>query len=115
MAKVNQTQIYAIRWLNYEGKTVEFIATELDLTEKQVLNIIEKYSSTKTAETDKVKTVTSSIKSKDLMITKTAAKNHNSVAIMTKEASELNDAMKKNPRPDTRSDAQKGIFRPNSK
>jgi orotate phosphoribosyltransferase-like protein len=118
MAKVNKTQIYAIRWLNGEGLSSQQIADELELNEKQVLTTLEKYTASKTEDTDKVKTASApvaTIKSKDLMITHTSGKKNNSVAIMTKEASEINDEMKKKRTPTVHSDEQRGIFRPNKK
>ena len=54
------------------------------------------------------------IKSKSLMINHTSGKKDNSVTIMTKEASEVNDTVKKNlPAITNKStEAQKSIFRP---
>lgn len=119
MAKLNKTQIYAIRWLNSQGLIANQIAEELNLLEKQIVSTLEKYAQSKTSETEDIKTVKSSAvpgsKTKDLMITHTSGKKNNSVAIMTKEASEVSDEMKKRLRSNGRTDDQKGIFRPKKK
>lgn len=94
MARLTKAETYAIKWLSSQGKNVDQIAEELKLTEQQVKRTIEKsHASSKTK--NNVKTATekaNNSKAKDLIITKTAGKNINSVAIMTKEASEVSDA-----------------------
>jgi orotate phosphoribosyltransferase-like protein len=119
MSKLNKTQIYAIRWLDSQGMITNQIAEELNLLEKQIVSTLEKYAQSKTPETEDLKTVKSSVvpgpKAKDLMITHTSGKKNNSVAIMTKEASEVGDEMKKRLKSNGRTDDQKGIFRPNKK
>ena len=99
MAKVTKIQNYAILWLNHQGVETIKIADELKLTEKQVLSVLEKGIDPKVSEESTIKTVKSSVaksKSKDLMITQTSAKGTKNVAIMTQEASQLNDDLKKN-------------------
>lgn len=118
MSKLNKIQIYAICWLNSINKSTLDIADELKVTEKQVLTVLEKNTSPKTEETDnQLKTVTSSatpkITPKDLMINQTSAKKTNSVSIMTKEASELSDELRKKVSSNSKTDQQRGIFRPN--
>lgn len=114
MARMSKIQQYAIFWLNSQGSTIENIAEELDLTAKQVSKALEKNNDLN--KTNKIKTNSSpvsstKINSKDLMIRHTAAKKNNSVAIMTKEASEMNDHSKKtNP---VHPNLNKNIFRPN--
>ena len=123
MKKLSQVQIYAIRWLHSQNVSNSKIADDLTLSEKDVLSILEKFSPSVNNEVEsKLKTTTSSmakgppnsIKSKSLMINHTSGKKDNSVTIMTKEASEINDAVKKNmPPSDNKStEAQKSIFRP---
>ena len=122
MKKLSQVQIYAIRWLHSQNVANSKIADDLTLSEKDVLSTLEKFSpSTNNEEETKLKTASSSmskgpnnIKSKSLMINHTSGKKDNSVTIMTKEASEVNDAVKKNmPPSDNKStEAQKSIFRP---
>lgn len=85
--------IYAANYLRDQGKTNKEIAKELGTTTKAVADALTK-SNSKTKET--IKTTSSKVNSKDLMITKTEAKKINSVAIMTRAASEVNDAFKKN-------------------
>lgn len=104
MANVNNSKKYAILWLNSQGKSDKDIADELSMSLESVSKI-----------TSEIKPIenqsTSPINSKNLMITHTSGKRNNTVAIMTKEASELNDAKSKNI-PQRQID--KGIFRPKS-
>lgn len=115
MAKLNKTQMYAIRWLEYEGLTSDKIAEELSLPENDVIKTIEKHSRSKNDETDnKVKTTKSSAanRSQNLMIRETSAKKTNNVSIMTGAASMMNDELMKSVQahnPNT----EKNIFRPN--
>ena len=79
MSKVTKVQTYAVCWLNTLNKSSIDIADELNLTEKQVLNILEKNTSPQTEQTiESLKTVTSSVSPKitpkDLMINQTSAK-----------------------------------------
>ena len=117
MSKITKVQKYAICWLNSINKTSLDIADELSLTEKQVLSVLEKTAPTKTQETIEISAtsapVAAKVSSKDLMINQTFGKKTNSVSIMTKEASELNDELRKKIVSDTsKLDQQKGIFRP---
>lgn len=117
MNKINKTQTYAVCWLNSLNKSVTDIADELKITEKQVLTILEKNTQSKSTDDEVIKTATSSVTSKitpkDLMISHTSAKKTNSVSIMTKEASELSDELRKNINGNSKTDQQRGIFRPN--
>lgn len=113
MPRLNKTQTYAILWLNNQGHDPTDIAKELDIQKNQVLNTISK----NTVNTGKNNLQTASApasnkyKTKDLMITDTASKTRK-VAIMTKEASEINDSFKKNiPNAPSRKN-DKNIFRP---
>lgn len=113
MARLNQTQIYAIRWLESQGQKSDKIAEELSLTENQVIKVLEKNTSTKQDETAiKTKKSSAASRSHNLMIRQTAAKKSNNVSIMTKEASELNDSSKNQGSPNPK--VEKGIFRPKS-
>jgi len=91
MSRLNKSQIYAINWLNTQNKTVEDIAGELGLNVEQVAKSLEKSSPNTN---NKVKTGSEPIADKkpNLMINKTAGKGNSGVSIMTKEASEKNDA-----------------------
>jgi orotate phosphoribosyltransferase-like protein len=80
MAKISKNNIYAIKYLFGQGLTPEQMSDELNLTVENIQSIIE-------SENLKIATPTA----KDLMINKTANKNTNSVSIMTKEASMMND------------------------
>lgn len=92
--RINKQTSYAINWLLSQNKTPKEISEELDITEKQIINYMEKHNITK-ANTLATKSSKVKSKSKDLMIRHTSHKKVNNVAIMTKEASEVNDEMKK--------------------
>ena len=100
MAALSNSKKYAILWLNSQGQSAENIAKELNVTLVQIQNIVQASSNT------------AAINSKNLMITHTAGKKANNVAIMTKEASESNDAKYKSM---TNRTNDKGIFRPKPK
>ncbi len=113
MAKLNKTQKYAILWLHSQAKTNEQIAEELKVSEKQISSVINI-----TTQTDKsipvAKSSASPIsRSKSLMITETAGKKTKSVAIMTKEASMINDEYKNKVFPNQQKNTDKYIYRPN--
>lgn len=93
MSKLNKAQIYAINWLHSQDRSVEDIASELDLNVEQVTKSLEKTSSNNKK---KIKTGSEPTgkKQPDLMITKTSGKNNTGVTIMTREASEKNDSMR---------------------
>ena len=115
MSKLTKTEIYAIRWLSFEGLSSNKIAEELKLPENDVIKAIEKHSRTKKDDTEeKVRTTKSSAgRSQNLMIRETSGKKLNSVSIMTGEASMMNDELMKNAKahnPNT----EKNIFRPNN-
>lgn len=109
--KITKNISYAINWLLSQNKTPIEISEELNLTEKQVISYIEKNNTTK-ADDLAVKSSKVKSKSKDLMIRHTSNKKVNNVAIMTKEASEVNDELKK--RFNTTSNRNSNhIFKPN--
>lgn len=109
MAKLSNAHTYAIQWLNSQGQSIDDIAKELGITTKQVSSILEKQANTgKEAE---VPVATSKVgKYPNLMINQTSGKRTKSVAIMTKEASEVHDAARSKL---TSKKQMKGIFRPN--
>jgi hypothetical protein len=113
MSRLNKTQSYAILWMNSQGISVDQISKELTLTEKQINSVLEKNGQTPDAS---IKTKTSSVapkesKTKSLMITESLSKKAK-VAIMTKEASSLNDELKKQAPNVSTTKRDKGIFRP---
>lgn len=115
MPKTSKVQNYAIQFLLSQNKSIEEIALELNISEKQVSNVIEKNYPSSTDESS-IKTSTSKAgksKSKDLMITETAGKGTKNVAIMTKEASELNDHLRNKAPAKQPRNFDKAIFRPN--
>lgn len=111
--KMSKSAEYAINWLHHCGKTVEDICEELKLSNKQVSSYLEKnFSQT---ETDKLAIKSSPVQnklgSKDLMIRHTRDKKNNSVSIMTKEASEVNDSLRSSLNQSVKN--QECIFNPN--
>lgn len=105
--RLNKTQKYAIQYLLNENKTSAEISKELGLDSKDVEKFAEKNANTN--KDNAVSTTSAKVTSKDLMITKTQNKKINNVAIMTREAAEMNDEFKKSVKAKS---VQEGIFRP---
>lgn len=106
MAKLSKVNTYAILWLNQSGHSVEDIVSELGVTEKQVSSVIESV-----VNNSQIKTVKPN--PKNLMITHTAGKKLNNVAIMTKDASAMADENRKQASSSPGRNQEKNIFRPN--
>ncbi len=102
MSVISNTKKYAALWLNNQGKSHEDIAKELSIPLNKLSEILPETTSATSVAPN----------SKNLMITHTAGKKANHVAIMTKEASELNDSKLKNMQGRNNNT---GIFRPKSK
>ena len=84
MKALSKNQIYAILYLkDVNNLQIENIYAELNISQDRLENFMENDYKLYT----KVKIPTS----KDLMIRQTMSKKDNTVAIMTKEASEMND------------------------
>lgn len=85
--KLSKNTIYAIKYLVSQGIPVEKISEELNVSIKNINSLIESENLTYpiSKDSDPPKTA------KDLMINQTAIKRTKSVAIMTQEASMLND------------------------
>lgn len=97
MTRLNQTQKYAIYWLNSQGSDVSAIANELEVTEDSIVKCLEKNQQINND--NAIKTSSSAagnVKNKNLMINETSVKKNKTVMIMTKEASMQNDELKKN-------------------
>jgi hypothetical protein len=89
MKALSKSQIYAILYLkDVNNLQIENIVQELNISQERLQDFLD----TDYKQLTKIKKPTS----KELMIRETAAKKNNSVAIMTKEASELNDANRDN-------------------
>jgi len=101
MTKISNIKKYAAQWLKHTGFSNEDIAKEIKISSSDIQQIFDEYEQSALDS-----------KSTNLMITHTAGKKINSVAIMTKEASELVDTARNKVSP-TRD--QKGIFRPKQK
>ena len=111
MARINKIQKYATLWLHHEGWDVENISNELDLTTRQIKNIVKDLEPKKQnsdSETPKPKIKSS----KDFMITESVSGNHR-VSIMTKTASEINDESRKSYQSQVNNKNLPHIYRPN--
>lgn len=91
--KLNRSQQYAIKWMVSQGDEVTQIVKELKISKDVVTKFIEKNCQPNTK--NSIQTKSGPIKAKDLMIRQTASKGNNTVAVMTKEASQTGDAFKK--------------------
>ena len=93
MARLSKTNKYAILWLKSQGMSVDGINKEIGVPVKQIESVeIPQVNGSANPESSNRKT------SKDFMIHETANRV-NSVAIMTKEASAMNDDFKKTNKP----------------
>jgi transposase len=114
MAKITKIQQYAVLWLSSQSLDNQAIATETNISVKQVDNIINKF----TVDNSKSQINTTSgpakspSKTKQLMITESVGGRQN-VAIMTKEASQVADEERKKFEPLAKKDTSH-IFRPNT-
>jgi transposase len=114
MAKITKIQQYAVLWLSSQSLDNQAIATETNISIKQVDNIINKF----TVDNSKSQINTTSgpakvpSKTKQLMITESVGGRQN-VAIMTKEASQVADEERKKFEPLAKKDTSH-IFRPNT-
>jgi hypothetical protein len=111
MPRINKVQKYATLWLHHQGWDVDNISTELELTTRQVKNIVkdlEPVKEEKNNEQSKPKVKSS----KDFMITESVNGNHR-VSIMTKTASEINDESKKSYRAQINNKNLSYIYKPN--
>ena len=106
MARVSKAQTYAVRWLDHENKNTEDIASELNLSVKQVTNILEKYGKSEGSVETKQEPV-SGVRS--MMNSKT--NSNKGVTVMTQEASmAIQESTQKKP-PST--DRSSYIYSPN--
>jgi len=104
---MNKETKYAILYLNSIGKSDEQISKELKVDIADI-----KKATKQSSNNTKIKTTSSKVNSKDLMITQTNNKKINSVAIMTKAASEVNDDFKKKIKSTVSRSGKVSIFRP---
>lgn len=112
MTKIDPTIKYSVLYLHGIGRSVADIAKELNISQKDVKDTIKTEDTNKSQ--SKIKTTSAPVNSKDLMITETAAKGTKSVAIMTKAASEVNDAFRNNMNEQIASRTSRdAIYRPN--
>lgn len=111
MSKLTKSNQYAINWLSSQGMDADSIASEL----KVAVDTVKDHIAKNQPEKSKLKVKSSPVKAKDLMIRHTRDKKNNSVAIMTKEASEVGDESRKHILNNTANKINKNIFRPNDK
>jgi predicted transcriptional regulator len=113
MAKITQTQKYAILHLVTEGKTTSQIAEELGLTPAQVRNVMKKHQPQPAKTESAVKTKQEPVTGvRDLMSHDTASGKSN-VSVMTEAASmQADEAVKKAKEAGQDRDTSDFIFRP---
>jgi len=104
MARLSKVNKYAILWLKSQNKSNEDIQKELDVTVKQIESVEPAQTESQSENSNTRKT------SKDFMIHETANRV-NSVAIMTKEASSMNDDFKKTNKPNNTNRNQNNIHK----
>lgn len=99
----NLIKRYAVLWLNSQGDDIDTISESLDMPKASIKRIIKLYAGTtpekqpeKQEEKSNTTTSTTRKTAKDFMINQTSGKGSSGVTIMTKTASERNDASKKN-------------------
>lgn len=114
MNKTTKLHKYAILWLNSQGYSLEDISKEVKLNLDQVKRVIATQAKANndpvpTTNDEPQTTIKQNSRSKNLMITDSNAKKFK-VAIMTKDASMLNDELKKNT--STQKNTQDYIYRP---
>ena len=110
--KKNKMQEYAILWLHSQNHKQGDIADELGIGIEKVEAAIRVNSEPKQSVKAESASTKKNSKSRSLMITQTSEKKNKSVAIMTPEASALNDELKKKFRGKS-GDSQGYIFKPN--
>tara|TARA_Y100000389_G_scaffold99806_1_gene96574 strand:- start:43114 stop:43476 length:363 start_codon:yes stop_codon:yes gene_type:complete len=98
----NLIKRYAVLWLNSQGDDMDTISESLDIPKASIKRIVKLYADTtpeKQEEKQEEKsssTASTRQTAKDFMINQTSGKGSSGVTIMTKTASERNDASKKN-------------------
>lgn len=110
MPKLSKSNKYAIQWLNSQNLSIEEISEELKIN----INQVSKELNTANVNKPEANSGAAISRSKQLMINQTASKKSNSVAIMTGEASMLNDSMKNTAHNSVQKNTDHYIFRPNS-
>jgi translation initiation factor IF-2 len=101
---------YAIEFLHKNNKNIEQIAQELELSIKQVQNIISKLDKQPNPNTEIV-AETKKNHTKDLIIRQTSAKKNSGVAIMTQGAAQLSDDFLKNAPINQQNNSDQYIYR----
>lgn len=96
----NLIKRYAVLWLNSQGDDIDTISESLDMPKASIKRIVKLYADTTPEKQEEKSSSTASTRqtAKDFMINQTSGKGSSGVTIMTKTASERNDASKKNSR-----------------
>lgn len=94
----NLIKRYAVLWLNSQGDDIDTISESLDMPKASIKRIVKLYADTTSEKQEEKSSSTTSTRqtAKDFMINQTSGKGSSGVTIMTKTASERNDASKKN-------------------
>tara|TARA_X000001382_G_scaffold112583_1_gene89904 strand:+ start:276 stop:635 length:360 start_codon:yes stop_codon:yes gene_type:complete len=97
----NLIKRYAILWLESQGNDIDKISEDLDIPKSSVKRIVKLYADQSKKETTEPSKTAEAVQdkrktAKDFMINETAGKGSSGVTIMTKTASEISDASKKN-------------------
>ena len=110
---LEKNDIYAIYHLMDTGSDAKAISKELDIGIKLVKDVILNRPETKN---EAIRTTSAKTTTKDMMIRETSAKKNRSVAIMTKEASQINDSFRQTLDNHIAARTSKNaIYRPNNK
>lgn len=91
--RINKEHGYAIKWLVSQGKSPQEISEELGFNIKQIKAYIKNNIDIEVNKLP-IKSSSTSSRTEDLMIRHTSGKKNNTVAIMTKEASEVSDSLR---------------------
>lgn len=108
MARISKTQIYAIRWLHSQKKTVEEISEELGIGIKQIKTLVNE--SFEHPQEPSIQNASSSAKN-NMMLNKTNGKQNNNVTILTKEASAHADSVRSKSSQETKTKNPNSIFK----
>lgn len=111
--QVSNQKKFSVYYLSDNGESNASIAKILGIKAKEIKEIL----TNRNKQSSTIKTTSSPTNSKNLMITETSVKGTKNVAIMTKAASEVNDAFRQNIDNNTyvSRTGKNAIYRPNQK
>jgi hypothetical protein len=109
--ELDRIDVYAVYHLMDNGNDAKSISKELGIGLKLVKDVI---SNRPEPQNKSIQTTSAKTTSKDMMIRETSAKRNKSVAIMTKEASQVNDSFRQTLNNNVAARTSKNaIYRPN--